>query len=166
MGITTCLQRLLVAPKPCMSSWSYTMATDSAELWDTSWTYAYLNAHGYVLALAVHMWPPLIEDLPILLGLPVWKWCLTCCLVHVKTGPTITPFRSPTCSSLCPWPQLGLTAAFAFFTSCGTCLMSKVGGIFGWHLLFPPHFYMGSSPTMVIHLTTDRLCQWHPHYDT
>ena len=56
------------------------MATDSAENGTPSWTYAYLTAPGYVLArggrlpctcITSAMWPPLIEDLPILLGLPV-----------------------------------------------------------------------------------------------
>ena len=44
--------------------------------------------------------------------------------------------------------QLALTVAFAFFTSCGTCLMSK-WEVFWVALLFLRHYYMGSSPTTV-----------------
>ena len=56
------------------------MATDSAEEWDSFLDLCHLSAHGYVLAhggrlpctcITSAMWPPLIEDLPILLGLPV-----------------------------------------------------------------------------------------------
>ena len=71
----------LDVPKPCMSSWFYTTWPLTVLKNGTpSWTYAYLSAHGYVLAhggrlpctcITSAMWPPLIEDLPILLGLPV-----------------------------------------------------------------------------------------------
>ena len=142
-----------------MSSWSYTTWPLTVRKNGTpSWTYACLSVHGYVLArgerlpctcMTSAMWPPLIEDSPILLGLPAWSWCLTCFLVPVKTG-TCDHALSTTylLKSMSVASQLALTAAFAFSTSCGTCLMSRCG-VYWVALLFLRYYCMGSSPTTV-----------------
>ena len=76
------------------------------------WTYAYLSAHGYVLAhggrlpctcTTSAMWPPPLEDLPTLLGLKLWSDAWPAAWCRWKQVPTITPFRSRSCSSLCLW---------------------------------------------------------------
>ena len=134
------------------------MPTDSAEEWDTfldlclpQCTWVYVLARGERLpctCITSAMWPPLIEDSPILLGLrhedDAWpaSWCPS------KQVPAITPSITYLLKSMSVASQLALTAAFVFFTSCGTCLMSK-WGVYWVALLFLRYYYMGSSPTTV-----------------
>ena len=113
---------------------------------------AYLSAHGYVLALGRHL--PYISITGAMrppsygwFAHPSWiagmKMMLDLLLGAPQTQVSaITPFLSPTCSSLCQG-----------FFSWGhllkrTCLMSK-WKVFWEALLFLQHCYMGSSPTIV-----------------
>ena len=118
------------------------MATDSAEEWDTfldlclpqcSWVRA-----GSRRALAMHMYNKChVAPSHRRLAHPSW-------IAGMKNALLITYLLK----SMSVVSQLVLTAAFAFFTFCGTCLMSK-WGVFWEALLFLRHCYMGSSPTTV-----------------
>ena len=83
------------------------MATDSAEEWDfldlclpqCTWVRA-----GSRRALAMHMYDKChVAPSHRRFAHPSWIAGMKMMLDLLKQVPTITPFRSPTCSSLCPW---------------------------------------------------------------
>ena len=156
------------------------MATDSAEAWDTfldlclpqcTWERA-----GSRRALALHMFDKYhVAPCHRRLAHPSWIASMKL-MLDLLLGARQKRY-------LCSRPLHNLPAqvyvrGFSAGSYSGICLLHllwsmphvQVGGILGG-IAFPPVLLHGILPEhgsqlMLIHLTTDRLCQWHPHDDT
>ena len=139
MAYTTSPLWLLVVPRPCMSSWfSTTWPLTVLRNGTPSWTYACLSVHGFALArgerlpctcLTSAMWPShrrLAHCQHETDARPA-SWCPS------KQVPAITPFRSPTCSSLCPWLLSWLLQRYLPSSPLVEHASCPSGGYIGWH---------------------------------
>ena len=153
------------------------MATDSAEEWDTfldlclpqcTWVRA-----GSWRALAMHMQNKChVAPSHRRLAHPSWIVGMKMMLDLLLGARQHRYLRSRPFDHL---PAQVYVRGFSAGSYSGICLLHllwnmphvQVGGILG-DIAFPPALLHGIQPDhgarlMVIHLTTDRLCQWHPH---
>ena len=164
-----------------MSSWFYTTWPLTVQKNGTpSRTYAYLRSHGYVLAhggrlpctcITSAMWPPSHRRL----AHPSWIAGMKIMLDLLLGARKNRYLRSRPFDHL---PAGVYVRGFSAGSYSGICLLHllwnmphvQVGGILGG-IALPPALLHGIQPDhgarlMVIHLTTDRLCQWHPRDET
>ena len=141
-----------------MSSWSYTTWLLTVQQNGTSsWTIAYLSAHGYKCHIApshrrfAH--PSWIAGmklmLDLLLGARKHRYLRSRPVEHRPAQVYVRGFSAGSYSGM---PHV------------------QVGGILGG-IALPPALIHGIQPDhgarlMLIHLTTDRLCSWHPRDET